>query len=69
MDIRPTVKEENPSASFGEIAKLISARYKTLASKERSKWEKKAAEDKKRYDSEMKAYKAMVAEEEEDASD
>ena len=55
---RPLVKEENPEAAFGDIAKIISKQYKALSDKERKKWEKKAAEDKERYQREMAEYNA-----------
>jgi len=58
MFARPKVKEENPDASFGDIARLISAQFKELSEKERKKWEKKAAEDKERYQREMAEYNA-----------
>ena len=54
--VRPTVKEENPDASFGDIARIISAQFKGLPDKERRKWDKKAAEDKERYKAEMAEY-------------
>ena len=57
--IRPSVKDENPDATFGEIAKIISQKFKDLPDKERKKWDAKAAEDKERYDREMSAYKDM----------
>jgi HMG (high mobility group) box len=40
--VRPSVKEENPEASFGELARLISARFKALSEKERKVWDDKA---------------------------
>ena len=55
---RSTVKEENPEASFGDIARLISANFKALSEKDRKKWDKKAEEDKERYQREMAAYNA-----------
>jgi high mobility group protein B2 len=58
MFARPTVKEENPEATFGDIARLISAHFKALTDKEKKKWEKKAAEDKERYQREMATYNA-----------
>jgi len=58
--IRSTVKEENPSASFGDIARIISAQYKGLPDKEKKKWEKKAGEDKERYQKEMVKYNAWL---------
>jgi len=58
MYARPQVKKDNPEASFGEIARLISEQFKKLSDKERKKWDKKAAEDKERYQKEMAAYNA-----------
>lgn len=51
--VRPEVKENNPDASFGDIAKLISAQFKALPEKERAEWDAKAASDKERYQAEM----------------
>jgi high mobility group protein B2 len=56
MFARPQVKEDNPEASFGEIARIISAQFKGLSDKDKKKWEKKAAEDKERYQREMADY-------------
>mmetsp|Transcript_21233 Transcript_21233/g.46335 ORF Transcript_21233/g.46335 Transcript_21233/m.46335 type:complete len:204 (-) Transcript_21233:310-921(-) len=56
--VRPSVKEENPEAAFGDIARIISAQYKTLDAKEREKWDNKAAADKERYQRQMEAYRA-----------
>lgn len=39
---RPSVKEDNPEATFGEIARLISSRFKALSEKERKGWDEKA---------------------------
>jgi hypothetical protein len=58
VHIRPSVKDENAEASFGDIARLISAKYKALKDGERKVWEEKAAEDKVRYQQEMEAYRA-----------
>lgn len=58
MFARPQVKNDNPEASFGEIARIISAQFKALSEKERKKWEKKAADDKERYQAEMQDYNA-----------
>jgi high mobility group protein B2 len=57
VSARPQVKEENPEASFGDIARLISQKFKALPEKERKKWDKKAADDKIRYQREMEAFK------------
>lgn len=51
--VRPEVKENNPDASFGDIAKIISTQFKALPEKERAKWDAKAVADKERYQAEM----------------
>ena len=57
VHIRPIVKEENPEASFGEVARLISAKFKELPADERAIWDEKAEKDKARYQAEMAAYR------------
>eukprot|EP00527_Entomoneis_sp_CCMP2396_P003224 CAMPEP_0198142670 /NCGR_PEP_ID=MMETSP1443-20131203/5402_1 /TAXON_ID=186043 /ORGANISM="Entomoneis sp., Strain CCMP2396" /LENGTH=196 /DNA_ID=CAMNT_0043805739 /DNA_START=46 /DNA_END=636 /DNA_ORIENTATION=+ len=54
--IRPTVKEENPEAGFGDIARIISAQFKALSARERKTWDEKAVEDKERYQRQMADY-------------
>jgi high mobility group protein B2 len=59
VHIRPTVKEENPEATFGDIARIISAKYKALdVDTDKKDWEAKAAVDKIRYQTQMEAYRA-----------
>ena len=58
IEARPQVKGEYPDASFGDIARIISKQFKELGEKEKKKWEKKAAEDKERYQREMAEYNA-----------
>lgn len=58
MFARSQVKNDNPEATFGGIARLISTQFKALTEKEKKKWEKKAAEDKERYQREMAVYNA-----------
>jgi hypothetical protein len=55
---RQSVKDENPDASFGDIARLISAKFKNLSEKERKIWDDKAAADKDRYNAEIEEYKS-----------
>lgn len=57
VEIRPTVKEENPEAGFGDIAKIISSQYKALSDSERKKWDDRAIADKARYERAMESYK------------
>lgn len=61
-DIRSTVKEENPEAKFGDIAKIISRQYKALSEKELAVYQKKAVEDKERYQRAMREYRGEESE-------
>lgn len=53
---RERVKEENPSLNLTELGKKFGEIWKTMEDK--SEWDKKAAEDKKRYDDELAKWKA-----------
>jgi len=53
---RESINKDNPGATIGEIAKKAGELWKTLGDK--SEWEAKAAEDKKRYETEMEKWKA-----------
>jgi hypothetical protein len=53
---RARIKEANPDATFGDIAKLISVEYKALSSEEKEKYNKMAKADKERYKKEMSDY-------------
>ncbi|KAL3938176.1 MAG: hypothetical protein SGARI_001850 [Bacillariaceae sp.] len=57
VHIRPIIKNDNPEASFGDIARLISSKFKELPEKERTIWDEKATKDKARYQAEMAAYR------------
>ena len=56
VHIRPTIKANNPEASFGDIARMISAQFKDLPPNERAMWDAKAEADKQRYLAEKEAY-------------
>ena len=56
VHIRPSVKEENPEASFGDISRITSAKYKALDANERKEFNEKAAADKARYQHEKEDY-------------
>mmetsp|Transcript_16566 Transcript_16566/g.45519 ORF Transcript_16566/g.45519 Transcript_16566/m.45519 type:complete len:199 (+) Transcript_16566:107-703(+) len=56
VHIRPSVKEQNPEASFGDVARIISAQFKELTEEEKAVWAEKAAADKERYQREMAEY-------------
>lgn len=57
IDSRPKVKADNPDASFGDIARMISANFKALSEEERKEWDDKAVADKERYEKEMTEYR------------
>jgi len=50
----------------GDIAKEISKKFKELSEEERAKWDEKAAEEKKRYQSEMADYSAPEGDDDSD---
>ncbi len=56
--MRSAFKDANPSASFGDLAKIISAAFKQLPEHERQEWERKADADKQRYQREVAHYNA-----------
>ncbi|KAL3785715.1 hypothetical protein ACHAW5_004543 [Stephanodiscus triporus] len=53
---RDRVKEENPEAKFGDIAKIMSVEFKEMSASERAKWDKLAVADKERYQAAMEDY-------------
>jgi hypothetical protein len=55
-DERPIVKEENPEMPAKEILAELGARWKKLSDEEKEKYNELAAEDKKRYEEDMKNY-------------
>jgi len=55
---REVVKAENPDITFGEIGKILGAKWKDLSEKEKKPYMKKAENDKKRYQAEIDAYQA-----------
>lgn len=57
---RSDVKINNPEAAFGQIAQIISRHFKALPEDERAYWDKKAAQDKERYQAAMSAYKETL---------
>jgi hypothetical protein len=62
---RGSVMAENPALKFGEVSKKISEDWKVLSEAQKKVYADKAAEDKKRYDAEMKHYKPPVGGEDE----
>ena len=63
---RSKVKEENPDATFGDIARIISSNFKALTDEQRAKWDRKAEVDKERYTEEMSNYDAPVDDDNDD---
>jgi len=62
---RARIKAHNPEAKFGDIARLLTAEFKSLPDRQAQKWHKLAEKDKLRYQNEMKHYVPP----EEDSSD
>ncbi|GAA5862052.1 hypothetical protein JCM8547_001570 [Rhodosporidiobolus lusitaniae] len=56
QDQRASVKEENPEVKFGEIGKILGARWKELDEDDKKPYEEKAKADKARYEKEKAAY-------------
>lgn len=54
---RNDVNKENPGIKFGDVAKIISAKWKDASDSEKKKFESMSAKDKDRYEREMSAYK------------
>lgn len=66
-DIRAKIKEDNPGISVTELSKKAGEMWKTVGDK--TKWQEKAQEAKKKYEEDMKAYKAKKANEPDDKSE
>mmetsp|Transcript_16756 Transcript_16756/g.25185 ORF Transcript_16756/g.25185 Transcript_16756/m.25185 type:complete len:772 (+) Transcript_16756:122-2437(+) len=56
MEMRKKLKDENPSLSFGDLARMVSVKYKELTPDGKKKYEDMASVDKKRYTEEMANY-------------
>ena len=57
-DMRNSVKEANPNLSFGDLSKLIGQNWKNSGDDVKTKFNAKAAEDKKRYEVERKKWES-----------
>jgi len=66
---RERVKEENPNAKFGDIAKILSVEFKEISESERARWDRLAAQDKDRYMAAMETYEAPTESEPDSDSD
>ncbi|KAI0759180.1 HMG-box [Irpex lacteus] len=60
QDWRERVKAENPDAGFGEIGKLLGARWKELSDEEKKPYIEQAAKDKDRAEQQKKDYDVCV---------
>eukprot|EP00013_Stygamoeba_regulata_P010920 CAMPEP_0177681402 /NCGR_PEP_ID=MMETSP0447-20121125/30699_1 /TAXON_ID=0 /ORGANISM="Stygamoeba regulata, Strain BSH-02190019" /LENGTH=135 /DNA_ID=CAMNT_0019190821 /DNA_START=19 /DNA_END=426 /DNA_ORIENTATION=+ len=56
-DVRASIKEKNPTATFTEQGKLIGEAWRNLTDAEKAKYNAKHEKDKKRYEKEMAEYK------------
>ncbi|KIW08349.1 uncharacterized protein PV09_01265 [Verruconis gallopava] len=65
-DNRDKVREENPGIKFGEVGKLLGEKWKELSAKEKEPYEKKAIEDKERYEREKAEYAAAADDDDDD---
>jgi len=54
--MRDEFKRENPSLTFGQLAKYTSMMYKNMPAQEKAKWDALALEDKARFEREMQTY-------------
>lgn len=53
MEKRAEVKEKNPDAKFGDMAKLLSAQWKALSAEDKKVYEDKAAAAKLEYEQKL----------------
>ena len=58
QDWRERIKAENPEAGFGEVGKLLGAKWKELDEEEKKPYIEQANADKERAEAEKAAYKA-----------
>jgi len=56
QDWRERIKAENPEASFGEVGKLLGAKWKELEEEEKKPYIEQAARDKSRAEQEKSEY-------------
>jgi hypothetical protein len=56
QDWRERIKTENPDAGFGEVGKLLGAKWKELDDEEKKPYVEQAARDKTRAEDEKAAY-------------
>lgn len=54
---RPKLKEQNPQATVGEIAKQLGAAWKIMTPEQKAPYEQQSKDDRKRYEREMEQYR------------
>ncbi|KDE02271.1 non-histone chromosomal protein 6 [Microbotryum lychnidis-dioicae p1A1 Lamole] len=57
---RNTVKDDNPDASFGDLGKLLGAKWKDMSDEQKKSYIQKAEVDKNRYEREKASYDARA---------
>ncbi|KAJ1921411.1 Non-histone chromosomal protein 6 [Mycoemilia scoparia] len=57
-DYRERVKTENADATFGQIGKILGEMWRSMGDDQKAPYDKKAKEDKARYEREKNALKA-----------
>ena len=55
-DVRESVKAKNPEMKTPDLSREMGKMWKSLTAKQKKKYEKKAQEDRERYENEMKSY-------------
>jgi len=66
QDWRDRIKTENPNAGFGEVGKLLGAKWKELDDEEKKPYLDQAARDKERAEEEKTAYDSGSAGDDDD---
>ena len=57
IEQRPSEQKKNPSLGIADISKLLGQQWRTMSDSQKARYEKLAAQDKIRYEKEMKTFK------------
>lgn len=60
QDWRERIKQENPEASFGEVGRLLGAKWSSLSDSEKKPYQDMAERDKQRAESDKAAYVSFL---------
>jgi len=60
-DERVIVREQNPDMVFSEVGKTIAANWQKLTFEQKQKWEEMGAQERSRYQTELKEYESRQA--------